>query len=323
MNGDYFDGQGRGYDPETVKFFDVAHEGAQIRNIANALDGLWTLEGMRAHSVVVITTDPVARAAAEFAMALHTPLHHAVVMTETLPLYVGALDVVVVITDHGDDADRARDILTAAGRGATCVLIGPAQGPLLDDIDGQALVIPSLPTAAGPSPARTIAAVDMMLRILCGDVELLDHKLEEAASAVDMEIEALSPERDVTVNPGRQLREFVDGARIVHSGRGVAGAALARAAAALWTARGLSSGYVDYASLPEALGDQAEAVADIFHDPYLDGGESMVPLRGIIWGDEATQLPRCQAVPPSTTGLKGSLSLIVRAYAVPTYSLDA
>lgn len=62
------------YDPETVRFFDVAHEGAQIRTIAAHTQHLGTLRGAEFRSIVILPTDQVARAAAEMVIELISPL---------------------------------------------------------------------------------------------------------------------------------------------------------------------------------------------------------------------------------------------------------
>ena len=51
--------------PEQVRFFDIAHEGAQLRALAGQAAGLNAyLAGLRPRSVVVLATDQVAAAAA-------------------------------------------------------------------------------------------------------------------------------------------------------------------------------------------------------------------------------------------------------------------
>ena len=81
------------YDAETVRFFDVAHEGAQIRLVAGEVER-WgeALSGLNPRSLVIIPTDAIARQAAHLGVGLAEPLRIPIVVTESLPRYVGALD---------------------------------------------------------------------------------------------------------------------------------------------------------------------------------------------------------------------------------------
>ena len=122
------------YDAETVRFFDVAHEGAQIRLVAGEVER-WgeALSGLNPRSLVIIPTDAIARQAAHLGVGLAEPLRIPIVVTESLPRYVGALDVVVVVGEPDECDWASRALITASQRGATTVLIGPAKGPLVED----------------------------------------------------------------------------------------------------------------------------------------------------------------------------------------------
>ncbi|SDS38630.1 hypothetical protein [Corynebacterium timonense] len=312
-DGDYFAGAG-GYDRETVRFFDVAHEGAQVRGVAQRARDLERLRGINPRSVVVVGTDQVSRAAAAAALQLRAPLPLPVVVTHVLPDYVGPLDVVVVVGECSEDARTGQDtrsLLTAARRGAETVLAGPARGPILDDAPDTALLVPALPTTASASPLRAMALVWAVLDALAQPAEITAEFLGALADEVDAEIEALSPQRDDTVNAARQLAMFADGARIVHTGAGCCGRAVAALAAQVWTAQGLVSGYTE-----EPL-DNAPA-DDIFHDPLIDGPSALVPLRAIVWAAPDTALPASRAEYVEPTGLGEASSaarLVARAYA--------
>lgn len=321
---DYHDGSG--YDRETVRFFDVAHEGAQIRSVAGVIEQLLRLRGTRPRSVVVLATDHLPRACARFVVAEYAPLRVPVIVTDQLPTYFGALDVLVALTDRGDDPVVARALINADNRGADTVLAGPARGPLLEDTPSGTISIPALPTVAGFSPARAIATITAVLDVLeNGDVPVED-RLYNLADNVDVEIESLSPERDETVNPGRQVRAHVEGARTLHAGEPGLGANVAELASTLFSADGLASGFADFADFPAALGDNlTESSNDIFHDPFLDGPQSLLPLKVIVWDSAETTLANALPITvgtavPSQGRLDTALRLITRALAVPTYS---
>ena len=65
----YYDGAA-GYDIESVRFFDVAHEGAHVRAVAQAAELLDGLRNTSPRSIVVLVTDAVSDAAAQCAVAL-------------------------------------------------------------------------------------------------------------------------------------------------------------------------------------------------------------------------------------------------------------
>lgn len=312
MTDDYFTGAG-GYDREAVRFFDVAHEGAQVRAVAEATGALERLRGMQPRSLVIVATDQISRAAAEAAVELRAPLPLPVVVTRVLPDYVGPLDIVAVVGECEDDprtGEDTRSLLTAAGRGAETVLAGPARGPITEDAPASTLVLDAPPTAAGPSPLRAMALVWALLDAPGTPPEITAEFLRSLADEVDAELAALSPQRDESVNAARQLRAFAAGANVVHTGSGPCGRAVAALAARIWSARGMPSGF---AAPVEEL-----PAPDIFHDPYLDEGAAVVPLRAVVWAEAASSLPASRAEFAEPTGLGDSSAaarLVVRAFA--------
>ncbi|MDO5511654.1 hypothetical protein [Corynebacterium sp.] len=318
----YLDGST--YQRETVRFYDVAHEGAQVRAVAGAIERMEGLYRLQPRSLVVLATDQVAAAAARVVVRMRAPLRVPVVVTDTLPSYVGALDIVMVVGDRADDPDTSRGLIAADRRGATTLLVGPPRGPILEDAPAGTVIIPALPTAAGASPARTIIAVATVLDLLEEDPDLVAQRLEDIAGRIDEELEQLSPERDVVVNPGRQLRGYADMARVVHTGRSRHGFAVAELMSVLWSQKGLPSGVVAWDELEFA--PQAP-VRDVFHDPFLDGPVDLVPLRTVVWAEDpdvAAALPDALAVTCETPGigeLAAALQLITRGLAATTYDL--
>lgn len=334
MNPDrsYYDGAAD-YDAETVRFFDIAHEGAHVRAVAQAAEMLSGLRGATPRSVVVVVTDAVSEAAAECAVSLIEFGRAPVMVTRTLPEFVGALDVVVVVGDAPDAETVTRHVSAAVGRGAEVVLAGPAGGPVVEDAPTSAVILPFPPTAEGASPLRTVAALAAVFEALSGS----SHGVEALADAVDEELRQLSPERDVTVNAARQLREYSEGARILHTGYTVAGIAVARLVAALWSAHGLPSGSVGREDLATALDDTGGASAsagvnspansaeDLFHDPFIDGPPVQVPVKTIVWAQREPHVlgARAEYVDENGAGasgapsdeLAGALRLIVRGLA--------
>lgn len=317
---DYYDGSS--YDTETVRFFDVAHEGAQVRAVSGVVEQLAGLRGRQPRSIIVVATDHIALAAARFAAANRAPLRMPLVVCDRMPSYVGPLDIVLAVGDKADDPLTAHELITAANRGATTIFVGPATGPIREDLPRDCLAVPALPTAVGSSPARTITAVGTLLDALEEDPALVTERLNKLAEEIDDEAAQLSPERDEVVNLGRQLRTWSEGARILHTGVDRCWTAAAELIAALWSSRGLSSGWTTSEEVPTALRDQL-AGPDLFHDPFLDGPVTVLPLKVIVWGAETTELAHATAVPAPASGL-GLLGqvhrLITRGFAVTTYN---
>lgn len=312
------------YDAETVRFFDVAHEGAHVRAVAEAAGMLADLQGSTPRSVVVLATDAVSEAAAECAFALLDYNRAPVMVARTLPDFVGALDVVIVVGDAPDAETATRAVIAAAGRGAEVVLAGPASGPVVEDAPRGVVLLPAPPTADGASPLRTIAAIAAVTAVLTNAPALIDG----LADAIDEELRQLSPERDESVNLARQLRAFVDGARILHTGYTPAGQAVAKLIAALWSGRGLPSGCVGREDLGYALEassrdshrNSGTDPDDIFYDPFIDGPPAAVPVKTIVWAQREPHLhgARAEYVEDSDgTGddLTAATRLIVRGLA--------
>ncbi|MDY3127497.1 MAG: exopolyphosphatase [Corynebacterium sp.] len=350
---------GDNYDPETVRFFDVAHEGAQARSLKDsAADISSRVHGLSPRAIVVVALDHVAHAAAEFVTHKMAPLHQPLVVVDELPKFVGPLDIVVVVGERADSDLALYGLITANRRGATTIVLGPGRGQLIEEAPEESLVIPTLPTAEGPSPVRYIAGLHMILWALDHDLAVVERRLEEIANAVDDELLALSPERDASVNPGRKLREFCQGARVIHSAqcRYVPvdyqpreiniGPLVAQFAATLWAARGIGGEYVASEELGFALERQRHdqeistggvpAVDDLFFDPFLDEEERsrghVVPLKIVMWGSGETDIAGCIAAdvvhtetlvsaPSGVSELIRALRLITRAFAVTTYEI--
>lgn len=320
---DYYSGAGH-YDRETVRFFDVAHEGAQLRAVAGAVPNLEHLRGIQPRSLVVVATDQLAAAAARAAVAVCEPLALPVTVVDQLPGYVGPLDVVLIVGERASRESDSRALITAAGRGAEVVLAGPAQGPLLDDAPAHTPTIPALPTAAGPSPARTIAAVVAVYNLIVGrgSADGIAAELEAIAEQVDADLVALSPEREEAVNPARQLRAFATDALVVHStvdeggpaGGSVVGREVAAFAAELWSTRGLVSGYAAPEEMPV--------------DQFRTDEFQLVPLKTVLWAlprevvDAASAAPNTRAESVEEAGLNPvalCVRLITRAYAATAF----
>lgn len=322
MADDYYFGSGTlgENNVETIRFFDVAHEGAQVRNIAGVVaEGrLERLHRLNPRSLVVVATDQLSRAAAQAVATLRSPLRLPMVVATALPNYVGALDLVVVVGDR-NSSEAHQALQVAAARGAVTALVG-THGPVAEDAPEQTLRFPVLPAGVGSSPTRTMSAVCSILDLLEEDPDLVVQRLHSTADAIDTELESLSPERDEMVNLGRQLRSHVTGAHAVHTGN----RAIAELVATLWTLKGIPSTSADVVELPEVFTD-SDPTEDLFHDPFLDPPGKVIPLKAVVWAAELRGVPAAleQNCSVDTPGpVAEALTLITRGYAATTYTPD-
>ncbi len=95
---------------EKLKFFEVAHEGAFVRAMAEAVaNGVFSdLREFAPRSIVAVCGDDASRHAAEIVSALSGPLSIPVVVTDQLPVFCGALDVVLSPSRPGSVQDGVR-----------------------------------------------------------------------------------------------------------------------------------------------------------------------------------------------------------------------
>ncbi|MEK0371353.1 hypothetical protein [Corynebacterium mastitidis] len=305
---------------ESMRFLRVAYEGAQVRALSR-LTGAPELIGARPRSLIVLATDALAAASARLAVALKAPLRLPVVVTRTLPGYVGPLDAVLVAGGRAEDEPAAQAMSVAARRGATVIYAGPTVGPLWEEAPERALLLDAPQAAPALSPARTMMAAITAMDLMEEDPRLVASRLGHLADAMDQEIERVHPERDEVVNPARNLWSWCRGARVMHTGHGEINLAVAQTAAQAWSAYELPSG----AGEPEALAAATAAHQDIFFDPFLDaapgsrgGREAVLPLKVVVWGASRGAVPGGleQTTPAAQHGPTAEAAcLLVRALA--------
>lgn len=309
-----------GYDPEAVRFFDIAHEGAQVRAIAAALES-GQLAPTQARSLVVIPTDRVARACAHFVAGRQQaqPLQQPIMVCNALPAFVGALDTVVVIGERTDDLRHLEALVDAASRGARTILVAPERGVLVEEAPEDCAVIAPLPGHAGPSPARYICGLEALADAYGGAGVVAQENLEELAAALDEILVGLAPDKGEELNVARQLADVAAGPTI-HCGQ------VAPVVAELWATVGRCTAVLEPEEIPaarERAGRQSET--DPFYDPLIDGPR-LVGSKVIMWADsvdtaaaaELTYGPDVFVVHPERAQ-EHPLGLVARAFAATAY----
>lgn len=319
---------GSRYDPEIVRFFDVAHTGAHVRALAQyvASGAFDDLLGMSARSVIVVSESAEDAAVVQMvtqAVRAECP----VMVSATLPLFVGPLDIVLIATDgslRGEEAATAA-MSEAVRRGVRTLLV-QGSAALMDE--SPAPVIPVPPTA-GPdaNPVRLAYAISAVLQSLVFDKRVVVEELERVADLLDEDMLALSPERDVDINPARQLRCAIDGSQVVHTASPEYMPA-AQVIARVWQRSGLVCFAAD-AKVMESLHTRIRTKKDIFYDPYVDTTEPVLGLKVVVWGVDhapeagfavATYAQNCEATSLGTLAV--SARFVVRALAAAVFECN-
>jgi hypothetical protein len=274
----------------------AATAGAQVRSAAHgALEaGITDLEGTRPRALVLLRRPGASVPAAGMLAALLGPACPVpVVLADTVPSWIGALDVVVAHTADPTDAELAESVARAVGRGAEVLLSAPADGPVASAGAGRVrLVEPRIPVPPGLDLPRALAVGLAVVAVLGLLGTPLDPALEPLADELDAEAERNQPGHEPFMNPAKSLALRLAEHTPLLWGTDALGAAVAEhAAGALAT----HAGVVAYASdagraatatgLLRALDGGGER--DIFADPYDDpAGATAPPVRLVLIGTD-------------------------------------
>jgi hypothetical protein len=258
----------------------AATAGAQVRSTAAAAQeaGLDRLRGERPRALVLLTRSGAAPAAAPLLLALlgsSCPIP--VVTARTVPLWVGALDVVLANTADPIDYELAEGIDRAVRRGAQVVLTAPEEGPVAAAAAGRSvMLVPRIDVPAGLALPRTLTAGLLLMDVL----GLLPIDPEVLAGELDREAERDHIGHESFVNPAKSLAlRLADRTPLLWGTDPVATAVAGHAAGALAAHAGVvahAAGFHEAAALP-ALRHEAARVgveSDVFHDPFDDVGEA-------------------------------------------------
>lgn len=254
----------------------AATAGAQVRSTAAAAEeaGLRRLAGERPRALVLLTRPGAASAAAPLLLALlGSSCPVPVVTTRSVPMWVGALDIVLANTTDPGDRELAEGLARAVRRGAQVVLTAPAEGPVAAAVAGRAvLVVPRIEVPPGLALPRTLTAGLLLLDAL----GLLATDVEAVAGELDREAERDHVAHESLVNPAKSLALRLTGRTPLLWGTDpVATAVAGHCAGALAAHAGVvahAAGFHEAAALPvlrrEAIRGSAEV--DLFSDPFRD-----------------------------------------------------
>jgi hypothetical protein len=184
----------------------VAMAGAQVRATAEAAAELELSDRLdlgKPRALVLVTRPGVGKGAADLlAGLLGSSCPVPVVISDVVPSWIGALDVVFAHTDDPNDRELAMSLERAARFGATVVLSAPPDGPVASSVAGRGLLLASrlpVPPELGFPRALTAGLLTAnTLGLLVADVEsLADH--------LDGEAERGHPGHESFVNPAKAL----------------------------------------------------------------------------------------------------------------------
>lgn len=260
----------------------AARAGAQVRSTAEAAAeaGVERIFAERPRAVVLITRPGHSVAVAHVVMALLGPgCPVPVVLSDEVPPWVGALDVVLAHTEDPGDRVLAESIDRAVRRGARTLLTAPDSGPIAAAAAGRAVLLPPrIDVPPGFSFPRAFAAWLLVLHslgLLKADVELI-------ADELDREAERDHPVHESFVNPAKSLAlRVADRTPLLWGLDDVATSVGVHGAGVLGAFAGVAcdvSGYSQALTRPvlHRRAVQGTSGADLFADPDDEPGSGLV-----------------------------------------------
>jgi hypothetical protein len=239
-----------------------------------------------------------------------------VVTTRSVPMWVGALDIVLANTTDPGDRELAEGLDRAVRRGAQVVLSAPADGPVAAAAAGRSvLLIPPIEVPPGLTLPRNLTAGLLLLDAL----ELLATDPEVLAGELDREAERDYVAHEALVNPAKSLALRLRGRTPLLWGTDpVATAVAGHCAGALAAHAGVvahAAGFHEAAALPvlRQQASHASGEAEIFRDPFEDPFEGrseeqsrggMPAMRPVLLGvlAEARDVPERMAAVDALPG---------------------
>lgn len=264
----------------------AATAGAQVRSAAHGAEeaGVTGLRGHRPRALVLVRRPGTSGAVAALITALLGPACPVPVVTaDSVPSWVGPLDVVWAHTADATDADLADGVGRAVRRGAEVVLSAPHDGPVAAAGAGRVhLVEPRVPVPPGLDLPRGLAVA--LAAVAALELLPLDPRLDELADLLDAEAERNQPGHEPFMNPAKTLALRLDGHTPLLWGTDAPATAVAgHGATALAAHAGVVAHADDVGRAAQAAGlrralDVAARGRDIFHDPFADDlGEPAAP----------------------------------------------
>ncbi len=192
-----------------------------------------------------------------------------------LPGWAGSLDLVVVLAPEGRDPGTAGAVAEAVRRGCQVVVAAPEKSLVAEHTPGRYATL--LPTQTGDQLAVAVVVLGLLDRVHLGP----QTEPNVIADALDEVAVACGPHRDIAVNPAKILAiGIADANPVMWGGTVLAARAGRRIAESLRQATGRTALAADAEHLLPVLA--ATAPADVFADPFADGGIQRRPVLVIL-----------------------------------------
>jgi hypothetical protein len=263
----------------------AAMAGAQVRATAETAreSNLAELAGVHPRALVMLTRPGLGPAAASVLVALLQPSCPVpLVVTGSVPSWIGPLDVVLTHTDDPGDLMLAESVDRAGRFGASIVITAPSEGPVAAAGAGKVVLLPPrVPVPPGFGFSRVFAAGLLTLNVL----GLLHTNLDTLADELDREAERDHMQHESFVNPAKSLAlRLAERSPLLWGLDDVATAVAGHAVQVLATHTDL---VCDVAGYPQAMSGtalhraavQASSGQDIFADPEDLQPHQASPLR--------------------------------------------
>lgn len=188
----------------------------------------------------------------------------------SLPAWLGPLDLVVLLGGHDAPRWQLQCAAEAARRGATCVVVAPADSALTAAASSHATT--SIPMPSNDPVAGAVSVLAMLGEWDLGPAVLPEH----VADAADLVAESCTPHRDLAQNPAKELAiGLAERLPLIWGGTVLAQRASRRIAEALRRATGRIALAADAEELEPIL--RAVTPQDLFSDP-VDTGSEVQPV---------------------------------------------
>lgn len=261
----------------------AATAGAQVRSAAHGAQeaGVADLGGTRPRALVLVRRPGASTSSSALLAALLGPACPVpVVVTDSVPSWIGPLDVVLAHTDEATDVELADSVARSVRRGAEVVLSAPADGPVASAGAGRMrLVEPRIPVPPGLDLPRALAVGLAVLRALGLLGAPLDPAMDVLADLLDEEAERNQPGHEPFMNPAKSLAlRLAEHTPLLWGTDPLAAAVARHAAASLATHAGVVAHAGDVGEGVAATGllralDRTGGARDVFHDPFDDPPE--------------------------------------------------
>lgn len=256
----------------------VAAAGAQVRSVLAGAVDLPEMDRPRAMVVVgAEVADDVSFLTALIGRAAPAPI----VGAATLPPWVGALDLVVVLARRRDDELAAEAAGIARRRGASVVVRGAENGPV-----GEAAGPSLLPPAVSVPESLAVSARWALLATVAARAGLAPAvDLSRTADLLDAIAVACHPTAENFVNPGVNLAEYLGaGTPLLVGSDQLADAIALHGARVLADLGGVAASVLTSAHAGDspALLRRSAAPKDVFADPFDDDERSSQVVRPLL-----------------------------------------